>query len=298
MATTVPIEIETIAKRVQKIRARLLLISGMIIEEMLTSVRSWWDTAVYLVPCEEHVYLTSRVGQILQIPSRILVSDPDYRVIAYGVQAREVEYAGTQRTKVLSPFTPNTIVDEVGSRLLLRAMIWEALGSRFLLKPVVHVVLPPNTSSFMRELWQRALFSAGARQVHAWHPALAAAGAVQLPYHTPHGYVVGWSDESSIGLTLLAFGQVQKETIMARHWKKGQPIDPTEVQQLWQKFLTEIPVEFAQTVQTDGILWVTEESLRGQARAWSQALGSPVAFLPWANLPLGLRQLTNSEGQK
>jgi hypothetical protein len=262
---------------------------------MLETLRSWWDTVVYVVPCQDHVYLTSKRGRVLQIPTRILVSDPDYRVIAYGAQAREVEYAGTQRTKILTPFEPHEVTDEVGARLLLRAMIWEALGSRFLLKPVVHVALPPQTAPFMRELWQRALFSAGARQVNAWHPALAAAAAAQLPYSTPHGYVVGWSDQQTIGLSLLAFGQVQEEVIQPRRWRKGSPVTPEEVQALWLRFLNEIPFEFAPTVRTDGVLWITEEPPRGQVRAWAQALGSPVTFLPWANVPLGLRQLTQGE---
>lgn len=262
---------------------------------MIDALKNWWDTAVYIVPHDDQVYLTSRRGRVLRIPARILVADPSYRVIAYGTQARQVEYAGVEHSKVLNPFTPDEVQDEVGARLLLRALIWEALGSRFVLKPTIHLTLPPTTTPFMRELWQRVLFGAGARQVQAWHPAVVAAAAADLPYVTPHGYAVGWEQSGKIVITLLAFGHVQQEVIHPRRWREKEPLDPTEVAQVWEDFLRQVPVEFVATLRADGLLWVTEEPPQGQIRTWARALGTPVTFLPWANLPLGLRRLVEGD---
>ncbi len=261
----------------------------------LSALQQWWNTAVFLTPMEESVYVTSLRGGVLQIPSRILVSDPDYKVIAYGAQAREVEYAGTQKTKILLPFTSLSISDEVAARLLLRAIIWEALGTRFLLKPSVHVVLAPHTSPFMRELWQRALFGAGARHVQAWHPALAAAAAAGLPYTSSHGYVVGWSDSENIFLCLLAFGQVQVEYVHSRRWQQNSTPSPEELSLVWREFLQKTPAEFITSFTQDGIIWITEEAPRGQSRAWAQVLQTPVTFFSWSNIPLGLRSIVQGE---
>lgn len=259
--------------------------------------RSWWDTAVFLAPQADRVYLTSRVGRVLQIPSRILVASPSYRVIAYGAQARQVEYAGVEESKILSPFSERSITDEVGARLLLRALMWEVLGTRYLLKPVIHVALPPSITPFMRELWQRALYSSGARRVQAWHPALAAAAAAGLPYDTAQGFAVGWATNEEVVICLLAFGQVQKEVRSVRRWKSavGNP-KPEEVGTLWQEFLRSVPAEFVPGLQSTGLLLVTEDSpAPGQTRQWAKAAQAPVTFFPWSNIPLGLRKLAQEE---
>lgn len=270
----------------------------MIIDDMWSSVLSWWSTAVFLVPHQDSVYLTSRVGSVLHIPARVLVSQLGNKVIAYGTQAREVEYAGTQRIQVFSPVSFWGISHETGARLLLRALFSAVLGRRFIFQPSAHVVVTSSITPFMRQLWQRALYSAGARSVTIWHPALAAAAAAQLPYSTPHGFAIGWGDEREIVVSLLAFGQVQHEVRRSRRWQSTAEPTPEEVAEVWATFLKSVPIDFVATLQTDGLIFLCNEPPQGQSRHWARALESPVTFLPWSSLALGLRTLAGQqEGQ-
>lgn len=258
--------------------------------------KSWWRNEVFIVITQDKTYITAPHEKLFILPTRVLVELPNYKIVAFGHDARPVEYAGVKQAKVIYPCNSYQIQDEEASVVLMRAVMQMVLGNAYFLKPKVFITQPDHTTPFMQELQQLVLLKAGAREVQTVNPLLAIGVGAGLPVEDGHGYAVGWWEDNYLVFGLLAFGNVQYEQKF-----QVQLRDDADREQranffrlCWSQFLGNLPGEFKATLGREGTLVSIDDDDPQLATTFSQAIGQPVQILPRNVEILGLREITKT----
>lgn len=259
---------------------------------MALSARAFWQNEIVLTVTSQQTYMSAPEQKVYILPTRVLVELPNYKIVAYGHDARPVEHAGVKQAKVIYPASAFEIFDEAATVVYLRAVMQMVLGKSFLLRPRVYLSQPSQVTPFMQELWQLVLYQAGAREVQTVHPLLATAVGAGLPVADSHGYAVAWWDDDQILLGLVAFGHVQYETSFAGINEQLREDLAANFAQAWQQFLTQLPSEFRLTVASEGVVVTTDNDDPVLPSVLSQAAGTPVVVVPRTVEILGMKEVT------
>lgn len=230
--------------------------------------------------------------KVFVMPTRVLVELPSYKIVAFGNEARPVEYAGLKQARVIHPFSATDIKDEQASVVFLRAAMQMVLGKSYFLKPRVLLSQPFEISPFMAELWQILLHQAGAREVIRVNPLLATALGAGLPVGDGHGYALGWWVDNRLILGLVAFGHVQFEQQYLLNLSDDRVDLADKMSQAWPKFVASLPIEFRQTVTSEGLLLTIDNDDPQLPMTMARDLGVPVQILPRTTEVLGLAQMS------
>lgn len=248
------------------------------------------------MPTSDLTYVTGPDGQVIRMPTRILVEIPSYKILAIGHEAREVEHAGVGESRVIQPFTSTEILDEQATQIFLKSLFQAVLGARFLMKPHVGISLNPEVSPFMLELWHQSVLNAGARDIVRVHPALAIATGVGLPVKDSHGFAIGLVDAELVQFGLVAFGHVQQvRTVPWSHNERKAVLDDPKafgayLLDHWRAFLASLPVDFVSLVQEEGCVLAWDEPPPAAEKTLSQMLQVPVVIVPRTVEVLGTQE--------
>lgn len=144
-------------------------------------------------------------GVVLNEPSVVAVSEIDKRILAVGVDAKNMIGKTPGEIVAYRPLRDGVIADYRVTQAMLRYFIGKALGRFQLFKPEVMISVPAGVTSTERRAVVEAAIRAGAKSAYVVkEPVLAAIGA-GIPIHEPHGHMIvdiggGTSDVAVISL--------------------------------------------------------------------------------------------------
>ena len=117
-------------------------------------------------------------GIVLNEPSVVAVSEQDNKILAVGLEAKEMIGKTPENIIVYRPMKDGVIADYRVTEAMLRYFISKALGKYNLFKPDVMVSVPAGITSTERRAVVEAAIRAGAKNAYVVkEPILAAIGA-------------------------------------------------------------------------------------------------------------------------
>ena len=129
-------------------------------------------------------------GIVLNEPSVVAVSEEDNRIMAIGLDAKEMIGRTPDNIIAYRPMKDGVIADYRVTEAMLRYYINKALGRWSIIKPDVLVSVPAGVTSTERRAVIEAAVRAGARNAYVVkEPILAAIGA-GIPIHEPAGHMI------------------------------------------------------------------------------------------------------------
>ena len=129
-------------------------------------------------------------GIVLNEPSVVAVSELDNRVVAVGMEAKEMVGKTPDNINAYKPMKDGVIADYRVTEAMLKYFINKALGPWNIFKPEVMVSVPAGVTSTERRAVIEAAMRAGAKNAYVVkEPILAAIGA-GIPIYEPRGYMV------------------------------------------------------------------------------------------------------------
>jgi rod shape-determining protein MreB len=134
------------------------------------------------------VYVKGR-GIVLQEPSVVAISVGEERIVAVGVEAREMLDRTPETIEVMRPLRDGVIADYMVTQRMLEYFIRKACG-RSLLKPQIMISVPVGVTSVERRAVHEAALEAGGKEVYLIPEPLAAAYGAGMPIGTPTGNMV------------------------------------------------------------------------------------------------------------
>lgn len=135
------------------------------------------------------VYLPGK-GIVLNEPSVVAVSEQENKILAVGIEAKEMIGKTPDSIIAYRPMRDGVIADYRVTEAMLRYYIGKAMGRFSIFKPEVMVSVPAGVSSTERRAVVEAAIKAGAKNAYVVkEPILAAIGA-GIPIHEPRGHMV------------------------------------------------------------------------------------------------------------
>ncbi len=135
------------------------------------------------------VYVPGR-GIVLNEPSVVAVSEADNKILAVGVEAKEMIGKTPDSIIAYRPMKDGVIADYRVTEAMLRYFIGKALGRWNIFKPEVMVSVPAGVTSTERRAVVEAAIKAGAKNAYVVkEPILAAIGA-GIPIHEAQGHMI------------------------------------------------------------------------------------------------------------
>ena len=135
------------------------------------------------------VYVPSK-GIVLNEPSVVAVSEFDSKILAIGVEAKQMIGKTPESIIAYRPMRDGVIADHRVTEAMLRYFIGKALGPFSLFKPEVMISVPAGVTSTERRAVIEAAIKAGAKQAYVVkEPILAAIGA-GIPIHESSGHMI------------------------------------------------------------------------------------------------------------
>jgi rod shape-determining protein MreB len=129
-------------------------------------------------------------GIVLNEPSVVAVSEQDNKILAIGVEAKEMIGKTPDSIIAYRPMKDGVIADYRVTEAMLRYFINKAMGKFNLFKPDVMISVPAGVTSTERRAVIEAAIRAGARNAYVVkEPILAAIGA-GIPIHESKGHMV------------------------------------------------------------------------------------------------------------
>lgn len=129
-------------------------------------------------------------GIVLNEPSVVAVSEQDNKILAIGVEAKEMIGKTPESIIAYRPMKDGVIADYRVTEAMLRYFINKAMGKFNLFKPDVMISVPAGVTSTERRAVVEAAIRAGARNAYVVkEPILAAIGA-GIPIHESKGHMV------------------------------------------------------------------------------------------------------------
>lgn len=129
-------------------------------------------------------------GVVLNEPSVVAISELDKKILAVGLDAKEMIGRTPGEIIAYRPMKDGVIADYRVTEAMLRYYINKALGKFNLFKPEVLVSVPAGVTSTERRAVIEAALRAGAKNAYVIkEPILAAIGA-NIPIHEPRGQMI------------------------------------------------------------------------------------------------------------
>jgi rod shape-determining protein MreB len=129
-------------------------------------------------------------GIVLNEPSVVAVSEQDNKILAIGIEAKEMIGKTPDSIIAYRPMKDGVIADYRVTEAMLRYFINKALGPFNLFRPDVMISVPAGVTSTERRAVVEAAIKAGAREAYVVkEPILAAIGA-GIPIHESRGHMV------------------------------------------------------------------------------------------------------------
>ena len=129
-------------------------------------------------------------GIVLNEPAVVAVSEQDNRILAIGIEAKQMIGRTPENIIAYRPMKDGVIADYRVTEAMLRYFMNKALGNFSLIKPEVMISVPAGVTSTERRAVVEAAIKAGAKNAYVVkEPILAAIGA-GIPIHESKGHMV------------------------------------------------------------------------------------------------------------
>ena len=147
-------------------------------------------------------------GVVLNEPSVVAISEIDKRILAVGVEAKEMIGKTPGEIVAYRPMKDGVIADYRVTQAMLRYFIGKALGRYQFFKPEVMISVPAGVTSTERRAVVEAAIRAGAKNAYVVkEPILAAIGA-GIPIHEPHGHMIVDIGGGTIDVAVISLGGI------------------------------------------------------------------------------------------
>ncbi len=157
------------------------------------------------------VFLPGR-GIVLNEPSVVAVSEQENKILAVGVEAKEMIGKTPDSIIAYRPLRDGVIADYRVTEAMLRYFMNKALGRWHLWKPEVLVSVPAGITSTERRAVIEAGIRAGAKNAYVVkEPILAAIGA-GIPIHEPIGHMVVDIGGGTTDVAVISLGGIVSST--------------------------------------------------------------------------------------
>ncbi|MBI2099956.1 MAG: rod shape-determining protein [Candidatus Vogelbacteria bacterium] len=151
-------------------------------------------------------------GIVLNEPSVVAVSELDNKVLAVGLEAKEMIGKTPDNIIAYRPMKDGVIADYRVTEVMLRYYIGKALGRFNIFKPEVMISVPAGVTSTERRAVIEAAMKAGAKTAYVVkEPILAAIGA-GIPIHEPRGYMVCDIGGGTTDVAVISLGGIVAST--------------------------------------------------------------------------------------
>lgn len=151
-------------------------------------------------------------GIVLNEPSVVAVSDLDKKVLAVGLEAKEMIGKTPDSITAYRPMKDGVIADYRVTEIMLRYYMRKALGKYNFFKPEVMISVPASITSTERRAVIEAAMRAGARNAYVVkEPILAAIGA-GIPIHESRGYMVCDIGGGTTDVAVISLGGIVAST--------------------------------------------------------------------------------------
>lgn len=157
------------------------------------------------------VYVPGK-GIVLNEPSVVAVSEFDNRILAIGVEAKEMVGKTPESIIAYRPMKDGVIADYRVTEAMLRYFIGKALGKFNLIKPEVMISVPAGVTSTERRAVIEAAIKAGAKQAYVVkEPILAAIGA-GIPIYESKGHMIVDIGGGTTDVAVISLGGIVAST--------------------------------------------------------------------------------------
>jgi rod shape-determining protein MreB len=151
-------------------------------------------------------------GIVLNEPSVVAVSEQDNRILAVGVEAKNMIGRTPDNIIAYRPMKDGVIADYRVTEAMLRYFINKALGKWNIWKPEVMVSVPAGVTSTERRAVIEAAIKAGAKNAYVVkEPRLAAIGA-GIPIHEAAGHMVVDIGGGTTDVAVISLGGIVSST--------------------------------------------------------------------------------------
>lgn len=157
------------------------------------------------------VYVPGK-GIVLNEPSVVAVSERDNKILAVGVEAKEMIGRTPDDIVAYRPMRDGVIADYRVTEAMLRYFIGKAMGSWSLFKPEVMVSVPAGVTSTERRAVIEAALRAGAKNAYVVkEPILAAIGA-GIPIYEARGHMIVDIGGGTTDVAVISLGGIVAST--------------------------------------------------------------------------------------
>lgn len=153
-------------------------------------------------------------GIVLHEPSVLAVSKEDNKILAVGLEAKEMIGRTPESIVACRPLKDGVIADYRTTEAMLHYYIHKALGPWNIFKPDVMVSVPAGVTSTERRAVIEAAIKSGARNAYVVkEPILAAIGA-GVPIHEARGHMIVDIGGGTIDVAVISLGGIVASTSM------------------------------------------------------------------------------------
>lgn len=151
-------------------------------------------------------------GVVLNEPSVVAISQGDNKVMAVGIEAKEMVGKTPDNIIAYRPLKDGVIADYRVTEAMLRYFINKALGKWSVVRPEVMVSVPAGITSTERRAVVEATIKAGAKNAYVVkEPILAAIGA-GIPIHEPKGRMIVDIGGGTTDVAVISLGGIVAST--------------------------------------------------------------------------------------
>ena len=157
------------------------------------------------------VYLPGK-GVVLNEPSVVAVSLQENKILAVGLEAKEMIGKTPDNITAYRPMKDGVIADYRVTEVMLRYFIDKAIGRFNFFKPDIMISVPAGVTSTERRAVIEAAMKAGARNAYVVkEPILAAIGA-GIPIHESRGYMICDIGGGTTDVAVISLGGIVAST--------------------------------------------------------------------------------------
>src|SRR5688572_4845043 len=153
---------------------------------------------------------------LLEEPTIVAIEVEDQKMVAAGVEARDMYGKVPENIEVARPLKNGVIADYEITETLLQYLLQRVSGSMRIFRPRVMITVPYGVTSVERRAVYEAVLEAGSREAYLIQQPLAAALGVDLPIGSPSGNMAiclgGGCTEAAV---MAMYGIVSGETLRA-----------------------------------------------------------------------------------
>lgn len=153
---------------------------------------------------------------LLEEPTIVAIEVDDQKMVAAGVEARDMFGKVPENIEVARPLKNGVIADYEITETLLQYLLQRVSGSMRIFRPRVMISVPYGVTSVERRAVFEAVMEAGSREAYLIQQPLAAAIGIDLPINSPSGNMIiclgGGCTEAAV---MAMYGIVAADTLRA-----------------------------------------------------------------------------------